>query len=147
MNFGFYSVVLYVHGKNVITDITINDGEWHFICAIWASMRGQYKIYIDGILRESGTNLNEGALIEANGTIVIGQEQDNIGGDFSDSESFIGRMAYMDIWNRPLNTVEIMEYYTSCEPYLGNLFTWADFKLNIIGSVKVWLFPIIWYSQ
>lgn len=73
--FHLSSIVLYVHGKNVITDITLNDGEWHFICATWTSTNGKYDIFIDGNLRDSGYNLSTNSVIEANGTIVVGQEQ------------------------------------------------------------------------
>lgn len=68
-------IVLYVHGQNTITDITLNDGEWHFICTTWTSLAGKYEIYIDGILRDSGISLSANTQIEANGTIVVGQEQ------------------------------------------------------------------------
>lgn len=128
---------MYVHGKNVITDININDGEWHFICATWASLHGRYEVFVDGISQESGSDLSPGMLIEANGTVVVGQEQDSIGSSFSDSESFIGRVAYMELWNHILTPNETMEYYSSCEAYKGNLFTWTDFKWDIHGSVKV----------
>lgn len=64
-----------MHGKNAITDITVNDGEWHFICTTWSSLNGKFDIYIDGILRDAGTNLSTNLLIEANGTIIVGQEQ------------------------------------------------------------------------
>lgn len=70
-----FRVVLYVHGKNVITDITLNDGEWHFICVMWTSLNGKYAIFIDGSLRDSGENLSAGLLIEGNGTVIVGQEQ------------------------------------------------------------------------
>lgn len=71
----FRRIVLYVHGKNVITDITLNDGEWHFICTTWTSLNGKYEIYIDGGLRDAGYNLSTNLVIEANGTVVVGQEQ------------------------------------------------------------------------
>lgn len=67
--------VVYVSGNNVITDIQINDGRWHFICLSWSSEGGVYEIYVDGELRDTGFNLSPGALIEANGTLIIGQEQ------------------------------------------------------------------------
>lgn len=73
--FQFDRIVLYVHGKNIITDITLNDGHWHFICATWTSLNGKYEIYIDGSLRDVGNNLSANVLIEANGTVVVGQEQ------------------------------------------------------------------------
>lgn len=74
-NYSYFSIVLYVNGKNFITDITLNDGEWHFICVTWISENGKFEIYIDGNLNESGTNLSAGMSIEANGTIIVGQEQ------------------------------------------------------------------------
>lgn len=128
---------MYVHGKNVITDITVNDGEWHFICTTWSSLNGKYDIYIDGILRDSGNSLSTSQSIEANGTIIVGQEQDSIGSSFSDSESFIGRIAYTDIWSRRISAEEMFEFYTTCEPYQGNLYTWTDFRAQIYGAVKV----------
>lgn len=67
--------MLYVHGKNIITDITLNDGDWHFICCTWTSLNGKYEIYIDGSLRDTGNNLSADLLVEANGTVVVGQEQ------------------------------------------------------------------------
>lgn len=52
-------------------------------------------------------------------------------------ESFVGRIAYMDVWNRKIGIEEMLEYYTTCEPYQGNLLTWTDFKSQIYGDVKV----------
>lgn len=126
-----------MHGNNVITDVTINDGDWHFICVTWTSYIGRYEIFIDGVLRDAGLDLSAGMLIEGNGTIIVGQEQDTIGGSFSDSESFIGRIAFLDLWDRSVTTAQILEFFSSCHPYQGNLVAWTDFKLNIRGSVKV----------
>jgi hypothetical protein len=75
--------------------------------------------------------------IKGNGIFIIGQEQDNIGGllnfwlvfsniftfsngllgGFSESESFVGKISFLDFWNRKLNTIEISEYYRTCDPY------------------------------
>lgn len=57
--------------------------------------------------------------------------QDSIGSSFSDSESFIGRIAYMDVWSRRISTEEMFEFYTTCEPYQGvNLLTSRVFRDN-----------------
>lgn len=39
------------------------------------SLNGKYEIYIDGHLRDSGNDLSADMLIEANGTVIVGQEQ------------------------------------------------------------------------
>lgn len=67
--------VIYINGTNIITDITINDGLWHFICFAWMSDAGFYEVYVDGVLHQTGFNFSTNHLIEGNGTLIIGQEQ------------------------------------------------------------------------
>lgn len=64
-----------MNGSNIITDIIVNDGMWHFICVAWTSNEGFYEVYLDGGLYQTGFNLSTGSVIEANGTLIIGQEQ------------------------------------------------------------------------
>lgn len=70
-----FRFVVYVNGKHIITDIILNDDQWHFVCVCWSSKQGLYEIYVDGALRDSGIHLSPNATIEANGTLIIGQEQ------------------------------------------------------------------------
>lgn len=58
-------------------------------------------------------------------------------GDFSESESFVGKISFLDFWNRELSTIEINEYYRTCDPYQGNLFSWTDLKFKTVGSIKI----------
>lgn len=69
--------------------------------------------------------------------------QDSIGSDFSAIESFVGYIAYLDIWDRVLTAFEIQEMYLSCEPFQGNLYAWSQFKLKVHGSVQVNQFSTI----
>lgn len=64
-------------------------------------------------------------------------KQDSLGTSFSESESFVGRISYLDVWNRTISFSEMIEFYTTCEPYQGNLYAWTDFRHNIEGVVKV----------
>lgn len=67
--------VLYVNGSNIVTDVNINDGLWHFICVAWTRENGFYEVHVDGSLHNTGYNLSENSFIESNGVFVIGQEQ------------------------------------------------------------------------
>lgn len=120
-----------------MTDIIINDGLWHFVCVTWSSSDGLYEIFLDGTLYVTGMNLSTGSSILGGGSLTIGQEQDGIGTGFSETESFIGSMTYLDIWNYTLTARDIQEYYMSCEPYFGNLIPWTSFKINIKGDIQV----------
>lgn len=64
--------------------------------------------------------------------------KDALGASFSESESFIGKISYLDIWKRALNGYEVEELYTSCEPYQGDLYAWTDFKLRTHGNIKTY---------
>lgn len=75
--------------------------------------------------------------IEGNGIFVIGQEQDNVGGGFNEAESFIGKISYLDFWSREISAIEITEYYRTCDPYQGNLYSWTDMKFKTVGAINI----------
>lgn len=59
----------------VSTGISVTDNEWHFICMSWMSANGYYEIHLDGSLTNAGQNLSRNGRIEANGSLMLGQEQ------------------------------------------------------------------------
>ncbi|KAG7203366.1 hypothetical protein KM043_013441 [Ampulex compressa] len=129
--------VLYINGQKAVTDIKVNDGRWHFLCLTWESKTGSWEVHIDGFLRDNGTNLAKGSVIQGNGSLVLGQEQDRIGGGFSESESFLGKLSLLDIWDRILERNDIRRILTSCERYYGNIISWSQVQIYIRGDVMV----------
>ncbi|XP_032687514.1 sushi, von Willebrand factor type A, EGF and pentraxin domain-containing protein 1-like isoform X2 [Odontomachus brunneus] len=129
--------VLYVNAEKIVTDIKVNDGYWHFLCVTWESESGSWRVFIDGILKDSGVNLARGTVIRANGSLVIGQEQDRLGGGFSESEAFLGKLSLLDIWDTVLDENNIMTLWNSCEQYHGNLLAWAYVRQYIHGDVLI----------
>lgn len=61
----------------------------------------------------------------------------NFLGDFSESESFIGKISYLDFWDRSLNAIEVNEYYRTCDPYRGSFVSWTDLKFKTVGNIKI----------
>lgn len=61
----------------------------------------------------------------------------DLSGGFSESESFVGKISFLDFWNRELSAIEISEYYRTCDPYQGNLYSWTDLKFKTVGSIKI----------
>jgi hypothetical protein len=120
-----------------MTDIKIIDDIWHFICVSWSSNEGLFEIFLDGELNTEGYNLSAGNPVPGNGVFIIGQEQDILNGGFSETESFVGKIAYMDFWSKTLTSAEINEFYRTCEPYQGNLFSWTDMKFNLHGNLII----------
>ncbi|QDV70163.1 Bifunctional hemolysin/adenylate cyclase precursor [Rosistilla carotiformis] len=72
---------------------TLLDGHRHQLAFTWDNTDGDWSIYVDGQLAESGTGLATGLTLAgdaANGTLMFGQEQDAIGGGFNAFDTFRG---------------------------------------------------------
>ena len=68
--------------------------------------------------------------------MVLGQEQDSLGGGFSAQESFVGNISAVHMWDRNLSLAEIEELVWGCGSDLhGNLVAWPDFLEGIKGRV------------
>ncbi|KAL6256847.1 hypothetical protein P5V15_011783 [Pogonomyrmex californicus] len=137
----YNGLVLYVNGEKIVTDVKVNDGKWHFLCVTWESERGSWRVFLDGILKDSGIDLAQGTVIRANGSLVIGQEQDRLGGGFSESEAFLGMLGLLDMWDVILHENNITKLWNSCEKYHGNLVAWAQMRQNIHGDVVILASP------
>jgi len=124
--------------ENVIrTGVSVNDGDWHQICTSWENKVGSWKTYKDGALQSSGSGLKRGYVIKTNGILIVGQEQDSFGGRFDASQSYIGELTDLNIWNRVLSASEISKLSKLCHGGRGNVKKWSDFKVGIRGNVRV----------
>lgn len=137
----YNGLVLYVNGEKVVTDVKINDGNWHFLCISWENERGSWRVSVDGILKDSGVGLAHGTVIQANGSLVIGQEQDRVDGGFSESEAFLGKLGLLDMWDVFLNESDVTKLWNTCEKYHGNLVAWAQMRQYIHGDIVILASP------
>jgi len=78
-----------------------------------------------------------GYVIRGAGSLVLGQEQDSEAGGFAASQSFVGEMTGVNIWNRVIDYHEIASMSKSCGTGEGNVYKWSDFKPHIIGGVHL----------
>ncbi|XP_060530297.1 sushi, von Willebrand factor type A, EGF and pentraxin domain-containing protein 1-like isoform X2 [Cylas formicarius] len=134
----YTGLVLYVNNQYVVTDVLLNDGYWHHVCALWQSRGGVYRVYVDGKSVKNGTGLATSSYIEGHGFLIVGQEQDIIGGKFSQAESFVGNMAYVDVWSYPISDDDILNHLNDCrDTSFGNLYSWPEMQDNINGNVQI----------
>jgi hypothetical protein len=47
-----------VNQESRVTDVAPNDGYWHHVVITWSSIRGNWKLYVDGLLNDSGFDLS-----------------------------------------------------------------------------------------
>lgn len=91
------------------------DGQWHHVCVIWTSILGRYWLHVDRRLVATGSRFREGYEIPPGGSLVLGQEQDSVGGGFDSSESFVGSVAGLAMWDRALVPREVSHLATGKE--------------------------------
>ncbi|XP_054463220.1 pentraxin-4 [Anoplopoma fimbria] len=83
------------------------DAHWHHLCVLWSSIQGRFWHYSDRLLASSGSNFRKGWEIPGGGSVVLGQEQDTVGGGFDPAEGFAGQVAGFRMWSRVLSPAEV----------------------------------------
>ncbi|XP_038180509.1 LOW QUALITY PROTEIN: pentraxin-4 [Arvicola amphibius] len=116
----------FVIGDPVFRELSLRpllDGQWHHICIIWTSMEGRYWLHIDRRIVATGSRFREGYEIPPGGSLVLGQEQDTMGGQFDSSEAFVGSISGLAIWDRALVPREVANHATGKELPTGAILT------------------------
>ncbi|KAK9393017.1 pentraxin-4 [Crotalus adamanteus] len=111
------------------------DGRWHHICVIWSSLQGRYWFYLDRRLASLGSNFQKGYEIPPQGSLLLGQEQDTLGGGFESSESFVGFLAGFAMWGRVLLPGEVSSIALGEDLPRGTVLTLANVSM-LSGSVQ-----------
>ncbi|XP_068679518.1 neuronal pentraxin-2-like [Montipora foliosa] len=125
---------LWIGGQSRSTRVSANDGLWHHICVTWRNSDGGWHIYKDGLLQHHTINLSRGYTIKSGGSLVLGQEQDGLGGSFDRKQSFVGLLNGVNVWNTVLSASVIQSLSTSCLSGSGNVYSWSDFRDGIKGN-------------
>eukprot|EP00095_Tigriopus_kingsejongensis_P012185 maker-scaffold521_size146803-snap-gene-0.11 protein:Tk12185 transcript:maker-scaffold521_size146803-snap-gene-0.11-mRNA-1 annotation:"hypothetical protein LOTGIDRAFT_233055" len=144
--------VLAIKGEKIVTDVTANDGSWHRLCVSWKSQNGWWNIAKDGQNVDRGNGLATNRTITGRGILILGQEQDYLGGNFSALESFRGELTGFDFWSKvsklsedeedPTELWPIREQCLSPSPSATleeqfKLFDWTDALQDIHGLIEV----------
>jgi len=89
---------------------TLLDGEKYHVALSWDSANGVYAFYVDGTLIDSGYGLASGASIRGDvvdGELILGQDQDRVGGSFDARQAFRGTIYDVRIWDEVRSQTEI----------------------------------------
>ncbi|HEX6961909.1 MAG TPA: LamG-like jellyroll fold domain-containing protein, partial [Lacipirellula sp.] len=105
----------YFHGVQQSWTIpTVADGKWQHYVVVSVAETNTTTVYRNGVSMGSlatsagGTPLNIAA-----GGLLIGQEQDSVGGGFAANQRLVGDLDELRVYNRALQPEEIAELYGS----------------------------------
>ena len=115
-----------------------NDGRWHHICVTWRNSDGVWQFYKDGTLHNETRRLRKGYTIKGGGSLVLGQDQDSVGGGFHSSQSFQGSLTNVNVWSFVLPASLIKSMSRSClSGPVGNVYKWSHFIYGVKGKAAV----------
>ncbi|XP_075576080.1 neuronal pentraxin-1 [Pelecanus crispus] len=130
-----------INDKVAKLPFVINDGKWHHICVTWTTRDGVWEAYQDGTQTGSGENLAPYHPIKPQGVLVLGQEQDTLGGGFDATQAFVGELAHFNVWDRKLSPGEVYGLATcSTRALAGNVIAWAEANIDVYGGATKWTF-------
>ncbi|NXW58619.1 AGRD2 protein, partial [Eurystomus gularis] len=139
---GFVRFALIVHEHHSpYLPVFRADGQWHHFCVTWQQENGTWAIYADGKRRASASGLcavgqSAPKPIYGQGTFIIGQDQDSLGGTFREKESFSGNITDLHIWQKVLSAEQI-EKVRSCWVVEQDLvFGWNSNALEVESTVQ-----------
>ncbi|CAI9151226.1 unnamed protein product [Rangifer tarandus platyrhynchus] len=111
------------------------------ICTSWESSTGIAEFWVNGKpLVKRG--LKQGYSVGAYPKIVLGQEQDSYGRGFDKSQSFMGEIGDLYMWDSVLPPEEILLVYNG-HPFINpTILNWQALKYETKGYVIVK--PLVW---
>ncbi|XP_069996130.1 gamma-aminobutyric acid receptor subunit delta-like isoform X2 [Penaeus vannamei] len=80
--------------------------------------------------------MEAGWAMPLNGTLVVGQEQDLLGGGFDLTQILMGDMTQLSVWDRALTAAEVGRIAACQEVGRGNVLSSDVTELEVVGPVK-----------
>ncbi|KAH0518898.1 Neuronal pentraxin receptor [Microtus ochrogaster] len=125
---------LLINDKVAQLPLSLKDSNWHHICIAWTTRDGLWSAYQDGELRGSGENLAAWHPIKPHGILILGQEQDTLGGRFDATQAFVGDIAQFNLWDHALTPVQVLGMANCTGPLMGNVLPWEDKLVEAFGG-------------
>ncbi|NXK89360.1 AGRD2 protein, partial [Formicarius rufipectus] len=139
---GFVRFALIVHGHHSpYLPVFRADGQWHHFCVTWQQENGTWAIYADGKRRASASGLcaagpSAPQAIYGQGTFIIGQDQDSLGGTFRAKESFSGNITDLHIWQKVLSMEQIEKVRSCWVIEQDHVFGWSLNALELESTIQ-----------
>jgi len=87
------------------------DGGQHQLGVTWSAANGGYNFYVDGQQVGAGTGLQTGYTTRSTGTLVVGMDQDSVGGSFQTNQVFKGTLQDVRVFNDVRTAAEMSAYF------------------------------------
>jgi RHS repeat-associated protein len=102
------------------------DDQWHHVVVVRNATDDLVELFLDGVSYGALSKF-VGTLDVDSGGVLLGQDQDSVGGDFETDEAYAGLLDDLRIYDRALNATEAVAiYYSPSSPARPHLVTGTD---------------------
>lgn len=109
------SLLFTVKGVETTTGITLNDGRPNILSIDRTSSSGVINIYTNAKAHSGNPSIGTTGALLSTGTIILAQEQDNVGGGFQTAQAYQGQLAEVITYSEVLSAAD----HQSVESYLA----------------------------
>uniref|UniRef100_A0A3Q3WIM7 Pentraxin (PTX) domain-containing protein n=1 Tax=Mola mola TaxID=94237 RepID=A0A3Q3WIM7_MOLML len=127
-------VELLINDKVAQLPLSLPQDEWQHICVSWTLRDGVWKAYQGGKMKGRGEGLAAWHPIKPGGVLILGQEQDTLGGHFDASQALVGELSQFNMWDRVLKPAEVAALADCSSSALGNIAPWTDHDVDVYGG-------------
>ncbi|XP_074486940.1 neuronal pentraxin receptor b [Sebastes fasciatus] len=127
-------VELFINDKVAQLPLSLPQDEWQHICVSWTLRDGVWKAYQGGKMKGRGEGLAAWHPIKPGGVLILGQEQDTLGGHFDASQALVGELSQFNLWDRVLKPAEVAALADCSSSALGNIAPWTDHDVDVYGG-------------
>uniref|UniRef100_H3DNC7 Neuronal pentraxin receptor b n=1 Tax=Tetraodon nigroviridis TaxID=99883 RepID=H3DNC7_TETNG len=127
-------VELLINDKVAQLPLSLPQDQWQHICVSWTLRDGVWKAYQGGKLKGRGEGLAAWHPIKPGGVLILGQEQDTLGGQFDASQALVGELSQFNLWDRLLKPAEVAALADCSSSALGNIAPWTDQDVDVYGG-------------
>ncbi|XP_013780657.1 C-reactive protein 1.1-like [Limulus polyphemus] len=115
-------------------------GKWHHVCYVWSSWEGQATLVVDSFgCHGNKTGMHKGGTVRSGGALVLGQDQDKVGGGFDPKQNMEGRLSELHLWDSALNSEQILRLSRCTDiserSIYGNLIRWEKTPFQFYDGV------------
>uniref|UniRef100_A0A8C3FXP5 Neuronal pentraxin receptor b n=1 Tax=Cyclopterus lumpus TaxID=8103 RepID=A0A8C3FXP5_CYCLU len=127
-------VELLINDKVAQLPLSLPKDQWQHICVSWTLRDGVWKAYQGGKMKGRGEGLAAWHPIKPGGVLILGQEQDTLGGHFDASQALVGELSQFNLWDRVLKPAEVAALADCSSSALGNIAPWTDHDVDVFGG-------------
>ena len=107
-----YNYIFDSYTANVQSQAGVTTGVWYHYCVCWDYTSRTADIYHNG--RKTGSiSTPSGRKLTSNGNLVLGQDQDSVGGGFDSGQAFGGELQKLNMFSKKLSSSEVNEMYSA----------------------------------